>query len=128
MATLLILPWPNALLSQNSRAHHFAIAKAVKKARGDACLIAQSNGLKKGPWVSARLEWTFHPPDKRHYDCSNIIGRMKAAIDGIQDALELDDKHFANAWPERLSEPVKYGRVNVLVTPIANIASGRAAA
>ena len=40
------------------------------------------------------LEMTFIPPDKRSYDRDNLVARMKAGIDGLADALRINDKRF----------------------------------
>ena len=37
---------------------------------------------------------TFIPPDKRSYDRDNLVARMKAGIDGLADALRINDKRF----------------------------------
>jgi crossover junction endodeoxyribonuclease RusA len=37
---------------------------------------------------------TFHPPDKRHRDRDNMIASCKALMDGLSDALGVDDRHF----------------------------------
>ena len=40
------------------------------------------------------LEMTFIPPDRRSYDRDNLVARMKAGIDGLADALKINDKRF----------------------------------
>ena len=37
---------------------------------------------------------TFIPPDRRSYDRDNLVARMKAGIDGLADALSINDKRF----------------------------------
>ena len=37
---------------------------------------------------------TFIPPDKRSYDRDNLVARMKSGIDGLADALGINDKRF----------------------------------
>lgn len=36
----------------------------------------------------------FVPPDRRHYDRDNLIARMKSGLDGMCDALGIDDIQF----------------------------------
>lgn len=40
------------------------------------------------------LELTFYRPDRRSYDRDNLTARMKAGLDGVCDALCIDDKRF----------------------------------
>jgi len=36
----------------------------------------------------------FYPPSKRHYDLDNLLASMKAGLDGMADALGVDDNIF----------------------------------
>ena len=36
----------------------------------------------------------FIPPDKRNYDRDNLVARMKSGIDGLADAMRINDKRF----------------------------------
>jgi crossover junction endodeoxyribonuclease RusA len=40
------------------------------------------------------VEITFYPPDKRHRDADNMVASIKAGIDGLADALKVNDKRF----------------------------------
>jgi crossover junction endodeoxyribonuclease RusA len=44
----------------------------------------------------------FCPPDKRKRDLDNLLARMKAGLDGLADALGVDDTIFRPAveWGE----------------------------
>jgi len=118
MSAVLILPWPVAALWQNSRAHWRTRADATKKARNEAGLIAMAGGLRKPGCDGAHLEWAFIPPDNRRRDLSNAIASTKAAIDGIADALGVDDSTFTHSWPLRFEATAKGGAIRVTVTPI----------
>jgi crossover junction endodeoxyribonuclease RusA len=37
---------------------------------------------------------TFHPPDARRRDRDNMIASCKALMDGLSDALGVDDAYF----------------------------------
>lgn len=41
-----------------------------------------------------RLKLTFQMPDKRHRDSDNCLAAAKAALDGLADALMINDKFF----------------------------------
>ena len=74
--------------------------------------------MRKPDCNAARLVWRFHPPSRRKIDVQNLIGALKAHVDGIADAMGIDDSTFRHAWPETLSEPVKGGAIIVEVTPL----------
>jgi Holliday junction resolvase RusA-like endonuclease len=113
---LIILPWPDKILSPNFRGHRAVKAKAVKSARKVGGLSTLAAGVKID-WEGDIHFWvTFYPPSKRRYDDDNLVAQMKAARDGIADALGVDDKQFRlHVW---LSDTVvKGGRVEVKLTP-----------
>lgn len=91
------LPWPQSKLSPNARVHWSTLAKAKKEYRSACWLTAldQQRGwrpeLPEGPLL---VELEFVPPQRRSYDRDNLISRMKAGLDGLCDALKVDDKRF----------------------------------
>jgi crossover junction endodeoxyribonuclease RusA len=108
------LPWPSKDLSPNARLHWARKAKAVKQARAGAhYLIIEARGHARRAGEAARLSMTFCPPDKRRRDRDNIIASMKAATDGIADALRIDDSKFEVSY--RMGDPVKGGAVQVTI-------------
>lgn len=112
------LPWPNRTLSQNSRAHRLTVARNARTERWEARVRCLEAGLRKPGWEGARLAFTICPPDARRRDLQNVIGSLKAAVDGIADALGVDDSRFRIRWPEAFSEPRRGGVVLVTVEPI----------
>lgn len=110
------LPWPEPALWQNRRVHWRVRAKAVKSARLGAWAIACDQGLFTSGIKSARLVFSFYPPDRRKRDLQNMPATMKAAIDGIADALGVDDHGFKVAWPEAFGEPTPGGLVVVKIS------------
>lgn len=106
------LSWPAKELNPNSRAHWATRAKAAKAYRREAwaeawkaytpfCLLDKA----------VTLSLTFEPPDKRRRDLDNMLASIKPAIDGIADAIGIDDQHFSLRI--RRGEPTKGGRVAV---------------
>lgn len=92
------LPWPQSKLSPNARVHWSTLAKE-KKAYRSACWLTaldQLHGWRpevpEGPLL---VELEFVPPTRRTYDRDNLIARMKAGLDGLSDALRIDDKRFS---------------------------------
>lgn len=115
------LPWPDRALWQNARVHWAVIRSATRSHKERACFEAVWAGAKHLQITGRpRLVWTIHPPDKRRRDLPNAIAALKPAIDGIQDALGIDDTHFLNQWPEEFAEPVKDGKVIVTITSEGN--------
>jgi crossover junction endodeoxyribonuclease RusA len=112
------LPWPDKVLSPNSRVHWRTKAKATKLAREYVWAVTLSEVGPNSAWRGARLAFTFCPPDKRRRDADNCISSTKAHRDGIADALGIDDSKFECSY--RLGEPVKGGAVRVEITPLSN--------
>lgn len=89
------LAWPPSELSPNKRLHWTQSAKFKKMYRATCAweVIAKKVGpVPDGPLL---LELTFVPPDRRSYDRDNLVARMKAGLDGVADALNIDDKRFS---------------------------------
>jgi crossover junction endodeoxyribonuclease RusA len=113
------LDWPDKGLSPNARLHYFAKSRLVKSARQAAwgATLAEFGAparLPKGSRVN--LEVVFCPPDNRRRDRDNLIASMKAATDGISDALGIDDSKFTTTYS--IGEPVKGGAVLVTVRSV----------
>ena len=95
----IVLGWPPSDLSPNKRLHWAKLAAAKKQYRKN-CLSASREQLKKYRGVTENipeklvLEMTFIPPDSRSYDRDNLVARMKSGIDGLSDALRINDKRF----------------------------------
>lgn len=98
-----LLPWPARPLWRNYHCHWAVRAKAVKSARREAFYASLEAGLKNMPTGDGwhhRLSFDFCPPDRIGRDMQNMPDTQKAAIDGIADALKVDDATFKVKWPE----------------------------
>lgn len=97
MQTLTItLPWPPSALSPNARHTHWSqLAKAKRRYRA-ACHLEALAGHCRRMAADTRLHLhlTFVPPDRRRRDLDNLIASMKAGLDGIADALGVDDSRW----------------------------------
>jgi crossover junction endodeoxyribonuclease RusA len=111
---IVTLPWPTGPLWPNRRPHWSVRAKHVAKARRDAWALCLEAGAPKG---EAELRVAFHPPDRGRRDVQNAVAAMKAQIDGIADALGVDDSRLRIEWPIAFAEPVKGGAVVVEIAP-----------
>ena len=91
------LPWPPPELSPNSRIHWAKKFAAKRKYRSHCDIVVLDQGVKTlDPEADYVLHMTFIPPDKRHYDVDNLIARMKSGLDGLCDALDIDDQRFSS--------------------------------
>jgi Holliday junction resolvase RusA-like endonuclease len=113
----LVLPWPDRRLHPNSRPHWGAKSKATKAARHNAHLCALEAGwhLHKLPEGRLHLWIDFYPPDKRRRDDDGLLSSLKAARDGIADALNVDDSRFVS-HPYLKDETHPGGRVEIRIT------------
>jgi crossover junction endodeoxyribonuclease RusA len=96
-AVTITLPLPDKVLSPNSTKHWRVKAKAKKSARVSARWNTLHQLMMSGPndavvFESYRL--VFYWKDKRRHDKDNATGSMKAALDGIADAVGQDDSEW----------------------------------
>ena len=109
------LPWPNKVLSPNSRAHWRARHAAAKSYKHTAWVMAKhSMGRREAPSEGALMvRLTFCPPNAIRRDVDNMLASMKAALDGIALALGVDDSRFR--YELSRESPLKGGRVVITV-------------
>lgn len=94
------LPWPHRGLSPNARLHWAAKAKLKAEARAQAKYATMQAVYHNSPDTSAfqsgdiRLELEFCPPTARAFDRDNALASCKAALDGVADALGVNDTRF----------------------------------
>ena len=94
MSQVLTLPWPQRVLNPNSRGHWAVKAKSAKAYRYECFVLASVAKLKvdwEGP-IDVYL--TFRPPSKRKYDLDNALASLKSGLDGLADALKVNDSRF----------------------------------
>jgi Holliday junction resolvase RusA-like endonuclease len=97
------LPFPSSKLNPNrSKGVHWAATSALRKsARLAANAMTRVTALGT-PWYSIErgkadpvpLVITFIQPDRRHRDRDNLLAACKPALDGVADALEINDSQF----------------------------------
>lgn len=114
---LLDLGWPAKALSPNSR-EHFMTKHRFARAAKDTAFWATRAVLGHGKFEhdgEARIAViiTAYPPDKRDRDSDNLLASCKSILDGIAQALGVDDKYFDPRvqW----AEPVSYGKLVIEV-------------
>ena len=110
-------------MSPNARVHWAVLANVKAKARKDAAYAvyaALEGGLREARLKLAgegpiAFKVMFYPPDKRQRDDDNLVSMVKAARDGIADALGVNDRRFKSEY--YFEEPCKPGRVEVRLSP-----------
>lgn len=91
----LTLPWPPRALSPNIRHAHWSVLARAKRLYRTACaLTARQQGASQLTAPEAAISLTFVPPDRRHRDLDNCIASMKAGLDGLADAIGIDDSRW----------------------------------
>lgn len=65
-----------------------------------AAIDAGLRAMPTGEGWNHHLSFDFCPPDRRKRDIQNMPATQKPYIDGIADALSIDDATFKVAWPE----------------------------
>jgi crossover junction endodeoxyribonuclease RusA len=111
---VIVLPWPPKELSPNARAHFHAKAPITRAYRNQAYWLTKAAGAtvpEQAPSVVLRCE--FFPPDARRRDVDGMFSSIKAGLDGIADALEVNDHRFDFLICR--APPVKGGKVVVTV-------------
>ena len=99
---VITLPLPPKELSPNTRVHWGRKARATKKYRL-AAAVATEVALKEqggsGDYGIAKVQVTLYNRTAHRRDGDNLIATMKAAVAGIADLLEVDDKEWSHKYP-----------------------------
>lgn len=113
------LPWPDMRLMPNRKnGRHWGGTQAAKvRARQDGFFSAKealgTGAIEKGGLLPMRI--TFAAPDNRARDIDNLHACIKPQIDGIAQALGIDDKHFR---PVTLDDAVDANKKGFLIVEI----------
>lgn len=88
-------PWFLKELKPNHSCHYMQKAKAKAIYRSECERITlkelETQDVDK---ECCELWFTFYKPNKRHMDADNMLASMKSGIDGMCDALNINDKQF----------------------------------
>jgi crossover junction endodeoxyribonuclease RusA len=119
MAVAFTLPFPVKALWPNGRSHWADKAREVKKHREWARLAVVSSRTAKAPPAATgsriALAVTVHPKTRNAIDRDNCVAALKSYIDGIADALGVDDRNFETPTIT-FGEPIKGGLFSVVLT------------
>ncbi len=114
------LPWPDPRLSPNARVHwrrKVGPKQSAKIAAGWAAVAApgyhSARDALRATQTPIPITIRFIPPDRRHRDADNMLASCKAQLDGIADAIGINDNRFRPQL--EYGEPEKPGRVEVSI-------------
>ena len=104
--------WPHPILFPNAHRgrSHWAYQSKKKEARKEGFYAAKQSGI-SAPIGKLSLNVHFYEPNRRRRDLDGMLGAVKSHIDGICDALEIDDSNFIAVVLERSQDPEKKGYV-----------------
>jgi crossover junction endodeoxyribonuclease RusA len=94
MSSAATFDWPPKALSPNARGHWSKRAKAVKTYRKDCYILALMQKLSVDWEGDIHVHLAFLPPDNRVRDKDNLQASTKALLDGMADALGVNDSRF----------------------------------
>lgn len=111
------LPWPDPALAPNRKnGRHWSTVHTIKN---QAFLTGKSAAMMqmiatgyKPPECNIPMTMTFCAPDKRRRDLDNLLASEKNYLDGVAQALGVDDQVFCPITLKR-GEVVKGGCVIV---------------
>ena len=112
--TVITVPFPPSTLSGHAKGkHYYAKARTTAQWRQWACqaaLAAKASAPEGNGDIPILIR--FIPPNRRG-DRVNFPNRVKAVIDGIADALKVNDSRFLPSY--EFCEPEAPGRVEVVL-------------
>ena len=91
------LPWPPRHLSPNARVHWAVLARDKAAYRFSCMWLAKVAFCATGEpafAVPVLVAIHFSPPDNRGRDLDNMLASCKAGLDGVAQAIGVDDKHW----------------------------------
>lgn len=87
-------PWMPKELNPNARVHWATLAKKKKEYKEACWALTKEAKLPIVNGERALLEIKFFKPNKMRRDLDNCLAAFKAGLDGISQAIGLDDSRF----------------------------------
>jgi crossover junction endodeoxyribonuclease RusA len=115
---LIELSWPAKELSPNSRVHHMVLHRFKKAAKTEAGWATKM--VRPFTWGhDGRFDILLraYPPVSRNRDADNLVASCKAFLDGIAEALGINDSTF-NAPSVEWRDITQRGKLVIVVRPV----------
>jgi crossover junction endodeoxyribonuclease RusA len=115
----LTLPFPAKILWPNGRSHWAEKARAVKAHRiwGRNAAIHYRSDILILPNSRFDIAVTVYPKTRNAIDCDNCVAALKPYLDGIADALGVDDSLF-NTPSIAFGEPIRGGLMSIRISVV----------
>ena len=109
------LPWYSKEVSPNSRVHWSVHSRAKRQHKELAKIYTMNANVSfSDDKHKVFLNIIFCPPSKRRYDLDNCLASCKAYLDGISQAIGIDDSRFAIQM--QMSEDTFDGSIRVTIS------------
>ena len=89
---MLTFAWPYKELNPNSSAHLHVKAKKKAIYKTDCYWLTKMANIPKSDYKEMHI--IFYKPNRRYMDLDNMLASMKSGLDGMCEALEIDDRCF----------------------------------
>lgn len=122
------LPFPDKSLMPNKKnGNHWAKtnnAKNIQKFDGYVLTMQALDQAGPQEWTeNIPLSLIYMMPDKRHRDLDNLLAASKAIIDGIAQAIGVDDKRFKPILVDSVLGPKEGGLIAAVGAKIESMVS-----
>lgn len=112
------LPWPDSALLPNRRhGKHWTSTHKAKTAAREAAMAEAMVSVRRHGFIAPdgdlSVSIVLYPPDRRRRDIDGTLSSLKHCLDGIAQAIQVDDSRFNPITLER-REVVKGGRVEII--------------
>lgn len=118
----MVIPWPDRALHPNARVHWSKRSGAAKAARMAGSLVARKCGALSAQVPAAGFLQVWidgYAQDRRRRDADGLLSSLKPWLDGIADALGVDDRRFVpHPWiKDEVRKPAEV-RIRIYPTPM----------
>lgn len=99
----LTFPWFLKELKPNWTGHYMqkAKSKAIYRAECEKITLKEMGAYPVGVSSFSTIKAKFYKPNNRHMDLDNMLASIKSGIDGMCDALQINDKQFTTIIIEK---------------------------
>lgn len=108
---MLTFAWFPKELNPNSSCHFHVKAKKKAIYKTDCYWLTKMANIPKADYTEMHI--IFYKPNRRHMDLDNMLASMKSGLDGMCQALEIDDRCFKKITVE-ISENIG-GMVKIML-------------